>query len=237
LRREALTTIDVYYWPTINGRKITIALEEMGLSYRIVPVNPKNGDTSAPAFLEVNPNGKIPAIADHCGGEPVIIFESAAILQYLAEKSGALMPADIQGRYRVIQWLAFQAANVGPMMGQFAHFHDYAREKIQYALNRYGRETERLYRVIETQLARSTYIAGEHFSVADISLWPWLVPARQEQNWLDWPHIKRWHDALTARPGVMRGNSVRLDLQPIGVQALTDAQWNSLYGWQQSPRI
>jgi GSH-dependent disulfide-bond oxidoreductase len=229
--------IDVYYWPTINGRKITIALEEMRLPYNIIPVNPKSGETSSSDFLRVNPNGKIPAIVDHCAApERIVVFESAAILQYLADKSGKLMPADLAGRYAVIQWLTFQAANVGPMMGQFAHFHDYAREKIQYALNRYGRETERLYRVIEKRLHESQYIAGDSFSIADVSLWPWIAPARQEQSWHDWPSIKSWHDRIAVRPGVMKGNAVRLDLQPIGVQDLTDKQWNSLYGWQQAPR-
>ena len=228
--------IDVYYWPTINGRKITIALEEMELPYHIVPVNPKTGETSNPDFLLINPNGKIPAIIDRSVGK-LAIFESAAILQYLAEKSGKLMPRDAAGKYSVIQWLTFQAANVGPMMGQFAHFHDYARERIQYALNRYGRETERLYGVIEKRLRESPYIAGDTFSVADVSLWPWIAPARQEQRWEDWPNIKDWHDRIGARPAVARGNAVRLDLQPIGVQNLTDEQWNSLYGWQQNPRV
>jgi GST-like protein len=230
--------IDVYYWPTVNGRKITIALEEIGLPYRIIPVDPTRGEAGRLEFLRINPNGKIPAIVDDDapGGRDVVIFESGAILQYLAEKSGKLMPTDTAGRYDVIKWLFFQAANVGPIMGQLAHFHDYAREKIQYALNRYGSETERLYRVLDHRLRDSRHVAGDQFTIADIAIWTWIMPARQEQRWEDWPSLKRWHDAVAARPGVIRGNAVRLDLQGIGAQRLDDAQWNLLYGWQQAPR-
>lgn len=230
--------IDVYYWPTVNGRKVTIALEEVGLPYRVIPVNPTRGETGRPDFLKINPNGKIPVIVDHDapGAGRIVIFESGAILQYLAEKSGKLMPTELAGRYEVIKWLVFQSANIGPMMGQFAHFHDYAREKIQYALNRYGRETERLYRVLDDRLRESQYVAGDDFSIADISIWTWIMPARQEQRWEDWPSLKRWHDAVAARPAVIRGNRVRLDLQGIGAQRLDDEQWNILYGWQQAPR-
>jgi GST-like protein len=230
--------IDVYYWPTVNGRKVTIMLEETGLPYKILPVDPTRGATRAADFLRINPNGKIPAIVDDAplGGDRLAIFESAVILQYLAEKSGQLMPADLAGRYEVLKWLAFQAANIGPMMGQFAHFHDYARENIQYAINRYGSETERLYGVLERRLAEMPYLAGATFSIADIATWTWIMPARQEQRWTDWPNLKRWHDAVGARPGVIRGNAVRLDLQGIGAQRLDEEQWQSLYGWQQAPR-
>jgi GST-like protein len=230
--------IDVYYWPTSNGRKITIMLEEAGLPYNIIPVNFTRGGAQTPEFLRINPNGKIPAIIDNdvTGGGSLTIFESAAILQYLAEKSGKLLPTDVIGKYNVLKWLIFQAANVGPLMGQFAHFHDYAKEQITYALNRYGRETERLYRVLEGRLGEAPYLAGENFSIADISTWTWIAPSRQEQRWEDWPNLKRWHDVVGARPAVQRGNSVRLDLQGIGPQRLDEAQWNGLYGWQQAPR-
>jgi len=230
--------IDVYYWPTINCRKVTIALEEMGLSYNIVPVDMKNGESQNPEFLRINPNGKIPAIIDDDapGGGRLVIFESAAILQYLAEKSGKLMPADTIGRFNVIKWLIFQAASIGPMFGQFAHFHEYAREKVPYALNRYGHEAERLYRVLESRLQQSRYVAGDEFSIADVSIWPWVSPVRQQQRWENWPNLKRWHDLVGARPSVVRGNAVRLDLQPIGVQKLNDEQWNRLFAWQQVPR-
>jgi GST-like protein len=230
--------IDVYYWPTINGRKITIMLEEVGLAYNIIPVDFTRGKTKTPEFLRINPNGKVPAIIDHDvtdSSESLTIFESAAILQYLAEKSGKLLPTDLHGRFSVLKWLVFQAANVGPLMGQFAHFHDYATEKFPYAINRYGRETERLYGVLEGRLGEAPYLAGEDFSIADISTWTWIAPARQEQRWEDWKNLKRWHDAIAARPAVQRGNAIRLDLQSIGPQKLDEEQRVSLYGWQQTP--
>jgi GST-like protein len=227
--------IDLYYWPTSNGRKMTIALEEMELAYNVIPVSMRNGDTARPEFLRVNPNGKIPAMVDH-DVPGLVLFESVAMLQYLAEKSGRFMPKDLVGRYNVIKWLVFQAASIGPMFGQLAHFHDYAREKFTYALNRYGAEVERLYRVLDTRLGESEYIAGSEYSIADMACWPWIQPARQEQRIEDWPNLKRWHETLAARPGLQRGNAVRLDLQGIGAQTLTDAEWNFLFAWQQKPR-
>lgn len=228
--------IDLYYWPTSNGRKITIALEEMELPYNVIPVNMRNGDTTRPEFLRINPNGKIPAMVDHDVPGGLVLFESVVMLQYLAEKSGRLMPAERAPRYEVLKWLVFQAASIGPMFGQFAHFHDYAREKFPYALNRYGAEVERLYRVLDTRLAQSEYIASNDFSIADIACWPWIQPPRMEQRWEDWPHLQRWHAAIAARPGVQRGNSVRLDLQGIGAQKLSDQEWDALFAWQQRPR-
>ena len=228
--------IDLYYWPTSNGRKITIALEEMGLAYNIIPVNMRNGDTTRPEFLRINPNGKIPAMIDHDVAGGLVLFESVAMLQYLAEKSGRLMPREIGPRYDVVKWLVFQAASIGPMFGQLAHFHDYAKEKFTYALNRYGSEVERLYRVLDTRLGESEYIASSEFTIADIACWPWIQPARQEQRFEDWPNLARWHKQLAARPALQRGNSVRLDLQGIGAQTLSDAEWNALFGWQQKPR-
>ena len=155
--------IDLYYWPTSNGRKITIALEEMGLAYNIIPVNMRNGDTTRPEFLRINPNGKIPAMIDHDVAGGLVLFESVAMLQYLAEKSGRLMPREIGPRYDVVKWLVFQAASIGPMFGQLAHFHDYAKEQFTYPLNRYGSEVERLYRVLDTRLGESEYIADSYF--------------------------------------------------------------------------
>jgi GST-like protein len=229
--------IDVYYWPTVNGRKVTIMLEEIEQPYNIIPINIRRGEAASPDYLRINPNGKIPAIVDRdTRGGNLVVYESAVILQYLAEKSGKLMPQDLASRYEVLKWLVFQAANIGPMMGQLAHFHDYAREKIPYALNRYGRETERLYGVLEKRLAKYPYLAGDEFSIADIASWTWIMPARQEQKWESWPNLRRWHDAVAARPGVQRGNAVRLDLQGIGAQRLSDEEWNTLYGWQQAPR-
>ncbi len=228
--------ITLYYWPTANGRKITIALEELGLAYRIVPVNMRRAETSEPAFLRINPNGKIPAIIDDDVDAGLVLFESAVILQYLAEKSGRLLPAQLAPRYEVLKWLVWQAANIGPMLGQLAHFHDYAREKIPYALNRYTREAQRLYKVLEHRLGESEYLGGAQFTIADIATWPWIMPARQEQRWEDWPNIQRWHDAVAARPAVQRGNQVGHELQGIGAQQLSDEEWNALYGWQQAPR-
>ncbi len=228
--------IDLYYWPTSNGRKMTIALEEMELSYNIIPVNMKNGDTRRPEFMRISPNGKIPAMIDHDVPGGLVLFESVAMLQYLAEKSGRLMPKDIKGRYDVIKWLVLQAASIGPMFGQLAHFHDYAKEKFTYALNRYGAEVERLYGMLDTRLGESEYIASAEYSVADIAIWPWIQPARQEQSFGDWPNLKRWHQTLAARPALQRGNSVRLDLQGVGAQKLSDAEWDALFAWQQKPR-
>ena len=224
--------IDLYYWPTSNGRKITIMLHEVALPYTIIPVNFKIGEQYAPDFLAINPNNKIPAIVDHepiGGGAPLAIFESAAILIYLAEKSGRLMPQDARGRYDVIKWTVFQAASIGPMFGQMAYFHDYAEPKMPAALDRYENEVRRLYKVLERRLGEANYLAGD-YSIADIAVWPWIQPTRQEQRFEDYPNLKRWYDAIAARPAVKTGNAVRLDLQKVGVQTLDEAERKSLYG-------
>jgi len=224
--------IDLYYWPTSNGRKITIMLHEVELPYTIIPVNFKIGEQYAPEFMAINPNSKIPAIVDHepiGGGAPVTVFESAAILIYLAEKSGRLMPQDARGRYEVIKWTVFQAASIGPMFGQMAYFHDYAVPKMPAALDRYENEVRRLYTVLERRLGEAAYLAG-NYSIADIAVWPWIQPARQEQRFEDYPSLRRWYDAIAARPAVKTGNAVRLDLQKVGVQTLDEAERKSLYG-------
>ena len=224
--------IDLYYWPTSNGRKITIMLHEVELPYTIVPVNFKIGEQYAADYLAINPNNKIPAIVDHDpigGGAPVTIFESVAILIYLAEKSGRLMPSDARGRYEVIKWAVFQAASIGPMFGQMAYFHDYAEPQMPAALDRYENEVRRLYKVLERRLGEAAYLAGD-YSVADIAVWPWIQPARQEQRFEDYPNLTRWYDAIAARPAVKTGNAVRLDLQKVGVQTLDEAERRSLYG-------
>jgi len=224
--------IDLYYWPTSNGRKITIMLHEVALPYTIIPVNFKIGEQYAPDFVAINPNNKIPAIVDHepiGGGAPLAIFESAAILIYLAEKSGRLMPQDARGRYDVIKWTVFQAASIGPMFGQMAYFHDYAEPKMPAALDRYENEVRRLYKVLERRLGEAAYLAGD-YSIADVAVWPWIQPARQEQRFEDYPNLKRWYDAIAARPAVKTGNAVRLDLQKVGVQTLDEAERKSLYG-------
>jgi len=163
------------------------------------------------------------------GGAPITIFESAAILIYLAEKSGRLMPSDARGRYEVIKWTAFQAASIGPMFGQMAYFHDYADPRMPAALDRYENEVRRLYTVLERRLGEAAYLAGD-YSVADIAVWPWIQPARQEQRFDEYPNLKRWHDAIAARPAVRTGNAVRLDLQKVGAQTLDEAERRSLYG-------
>ena len=224
--------IDLYYWPTSNGRKITIMLHEVELPYTVVPVNFKIGEQYAADYLAINPNNKIPAIVDRDpigGGAPVTIFESVAILIYLAEKSGRLMPSDARGRYEVIKWAVFQAASIGPMFGQMAYFHDYAEPKMPAALDRYENEVRRLYKVLERRLGEAAYLAGD-YSVADIAVWPWIQPARQEQRFEDYPNLKRWYDAVASRPAVKVENTVRLDLQSVGAQTLSDAERQSLYG-------
>ena len=227
--------IHVYYWPTVNGRKITIALEEMGLPYDTRIVNFRKGETTSPAFLRINPNGKIPAMEDD-DVPGLLLWESAAILQYLAEKSGKLLPKETKARYDVLKWLVFQAASVGPMLGQLAHFHDYAKEPVPYALNRYLRECDRIYSVMEGRLGESDYLGGPEFSIADISCWTWIHPGRQEQRWEDWPNLHRWHQAIAARPAVQRGNDVLKELQAVGVQKLSDDEFNAIFRWHLAPR-
>ncbi|WP_218081080.1 glutathione S-transferase N-terminal domain-containing protein [Anthocerotibacter panamensis] len=199
--------IDLYYWPTPNGHKITIFLEECGLPYTIKPVNIAKGEQFDPEFLKIAPNNRMPAIVDHApsdGGGPLSIFESGAILQYLAEKTGQFLPQDLRGRVETMQWLFWQMAGLGPMLGQNHHFVTYAPEKIPYAIERYVKETQRLYGVLDERLADREYIAGP-YSIADMAAYPWIVPhERQQQDLNDFPHVKRWFTAIQARPAVQR---------------------------------
>jgi len=199
--------IDLYYWTTPNGHKITMFLEETGLAYRIVPVDIGSGAQFEPAFLAISPNNRIPAIVDHApadGGAPLSVFESGAILLYLAEKSGRLLPQQLRGRVEVMQWLFWQMAGLGPMAGQNHHFSRYAPEKIAYAIERYVRETRRLYAVLDRRLADRPFIAGE-YSIADIAAYPWIVPhERQGQKLEDFPHLRRWFDTIRERPATVR---------------------------------
>ncbi|HEY8554820.1 MAG TPA: glutathione binding-like protein [Burkholderiales bacterium] len=199
--------IDLYYWTTPNGHKITIFLEETGIEYRIVPVNIAKAEQFNEDFLRISPNNKIPAIVDHApadGGAPISVFESGAILLYLAEKTGKLIPSDLRGRTEVLQWLFWQMGGLGPMAGQTHHFLQYAPERIPYAIDRYVKETSRLYAVLDNRLADREYIAGE-YSIADIACYPWIVPyKRQNQNLADFPHLARWFEAMRARPAVVR---------------------------------
>jgi GSH-dependent disulfide-bond oxidoreductase len=198
--------IDLHYWTTPNGHKITIFLEEAQLPYRIIPVNISKGDQFKSEFLAVSPNNRIPAIVDHdpMGGTPVSVFESGAILLYLAEKTGRFLPHDLRGRYDAIQWLFWQMGGLGPMAGQNHHFSQYAPEKLPYAIDRYVKETNRLYGVLNNRLADRAFIADD-YSIADMASYPWVVPhERQGQKLEDFPHLKRWFDAIAARPATNR---------------------------------
>lgn len=199
--------IDLYYWTTPNGHKITIFLEEAELSYKIIPVNIGAGEQFQPEFLKISPNNRIPAIVDHApsnGGEPISVFESGAILLYLAEKTGLFIPQDVSGRVEVLQWLFWQMGGLGPMAGQNHHFSQYAPEKIEYAINRYVKETGRLYAVLNKHLADREFIAGS-YSIADMAVYPWIVPyKRQGQDLADFPYLKRWFETLGSRPAIIR---------------------------------
>ncbi|MGH8370006.1 MAG: glutathione binding-like protein [Gammaproteobacteria bacterium] len=198
--------IDLYFWPTPNGLKLKLFLLETALPHRIVPVDIGKGEQFKPEFLQISPNNKIPAIVDHApadGGAPLALFESGAILLYLAEKSGQLIPADLRGRQEVLQWLFWQVAGLGPMAGQNGHFNVYAPEKIPYAIERYTKETNRLYGVLDKRLKDREFIAGE-YSIADIACYPWIVPHRAHgQNLDEFPNLKRWFEIIGARPAVI----------------------------------
>ena len=205
--------IDLYSWPTPNGHKIHIMLEEVGLPYNVHPVDIGAGDQFDPEFLKISPNNKMPAIVDQDGpgGRPYALFESGAILMYLAEKTGKLLPQDMRARYEVIQWLMFQMGNVGPMLGQAHHFRRYAPEKIDYAIQRYTKEASRLYGVIDRRLKDHDYLAGE-YSIADVATFPWLRShENQGQKLEDYPNLKRWFDVVAARPAAQRGLQVLSD--------------------------
>ncbi len=204
--------IDLYYWPTPNGWKITIFLEESGTPYRVVPVNIGKGEQFAPEFLRISPNNRMPAIVDPDGpdGEPISIFESGAILIYLGEKTGRFLPAKPRARYHVLEWLMFQMGGVGPMFGQAGHFRRYAPEKIPYAIERYSNEARRLCRVLDTRLADHPFVAGE-YSIADMAIFPWVHALEQVVGLEELPHLARWVETLRARPAVQRGLDVLAD--------------------------
>jgi len=211
--------IDLYYWTTPNGHKITIFLEEAGLPYRMVPVNISRGEQFKPEFLRISPNNRIPAIVDNApaaGGRPVSVFESGAILQYLAEKTGKFLPKDLHGRVEVMQWLFWQMGGLGPMAGQNHHFGQYAPEKIPYAIERYAKETNRLYGVLDKRLSDREFVAGD-YSIADMASYPWIVPyERQGQKLDDFPNVKRWFETIRARPAIMRAYELakKINVQP-----------------------
>lgn len=207
--------IDLFYWTTPNGHKITLFLEEAGLPYAIHPVNLGRGDQFKPEFLAISPNNRIPAIVDQepaDGGAPLSVFESGAILLYLAEKTGKFLPKDLRGRAAALEWLFWQVGGLGPMAGQNHHFKQYAREKLTYAIERYVNETSRLYAVLNKRLADRDFVAGD-YSIADMAAYPWIVPhENQGQSLTDFPHLKRWFEAIRARPATERAYAKAADI-------------------------
>lgn len=227
--------IDLYYWTTPNGHKLTIFFEETGLPYTLKPVNINKGEQFDPAFLKISPNNRIPAIVDHApddGGAPLGMFESGAILLYLADKIGRLIPKSHRARLDCIQWLFWQMGNLGPMAGQNHHFRLYAPEKLPYAMTRYLKETGRLYAVLNKRLADREFITAE-YSIADIASYPWVQPERQGQNIDEFPHLKRWKAAIAARPAVERAYAIAKTINPkTGVS--DEASRRILFGQDQS---
>ena len=230
--------IDLYYWPTPNGWKISILLEECALPYRLVPVNIGAGEQFAPGFMAISPNNRMPAIVDHApdgGGEPIAVFESGAILQYLAEKTGRFLPADVRGRIAVLQWVMWQMGGLGPMAGQNGHFLLYAPEKIPYAIERYVKETSRLYGVLNKRLADRKFICGKQYTIADMASYPWIIPDRQGQDMKDFPHLARWHAAIKARPATTRAYELaKKVLPPQLATGITDEERKILFGQDKS---
>jgi GSH-dependent disulfide-bond oxidoreductase len=231
--------LDLYFWTTPNGYKVTILLEELGWPYKVVPVHIGKGEQFAPEFLKISPNNKIPALTDSEGpdGAPITIFESGAILMYLAEKSGwRFMPQDLRRRMDVTQWLMFQMGGVGPMLGQAHHFRRYAPEQIAYAVDRYTNEAHRLYGVLDRRLGEAPYLAGE-YSIADIATFPWIRPYNWQGQSLDeFPHLKRWYAEIDARPAVQRGLAVLRERLDRNRQKPSGTAWDNLFGNRQFER-
>jgi len=224
--------IELYYWPTPNGHKISIALEEMGLAYEVKPVNIGAGDQFKPEFLAFSPNNRMPAIIDHDGpgGEKVTVFESGAILLYLAQKTGKLMPAGERERIAVYEWLMWQMGGFGPMLGQAHHFNYYAPEKIDYAMNRYSSEANRLYGVLDRRLAKTKYVAGDSYSIADIAILPWSrTYKRQNVVIQDYPHVAAWREELGSREAVVAGMKVGAEWRE-DLKNLSADEFSKLFG-------
>ncbi len=226
--------IDLYYWPTPNGHKITMFLEETGLAYEIKPINIGKGEQFEPDFLKIAPNNRMPAIVDtdpQGGGEPVSVFESGAILVYLGEKTGQFLPAELRPRAEVMQWLMWQMGGLGPMAGQNHHFNTYAPEDLPYAKKRYRDETNRLYGVLNRRLADRAFVAGDFYSIADMASYPWIVPwKRQGQNMDDFPHLKRWFEAIRDREATKRAYEIGDKIRPPEQAQMTEEQKKILFG-------
>jgi len=231
--------IDLYYWPTPNGHKITLLLEELAqagypLPYTLKPVNIGAGDQFKPEFLAISPNNKMPAIVDHApadGGAPLSVFESGAILQYLAEKAGRFIPAETRGRMEVLEWLAWQVGGLGPMTGQYGHFSVYAPEQIPYAIDRYTREAERLLGVLDQRLAGRAFIAGNDYSIADMASYPWISPyAKAPLDLAPFAQVRRWQADIAARPATVRAYALAREVNPAAGQPLSEAERKLLFG-------
>ncbi|HET6396109.1 MAG TPA: glutathione binding-like protein [Pseudoxanthomonas sp.] len=226
--------IDLYYWPTPNGHKITLFLEEAGLAYAIKPVNIGQGDQFKPEFLAFSPNNKMPAIVDHApadGGAPVSVFESGAILLYLAGKTGRFHGTDLRGKVEVEQWLMWQMAGLGPMTGQYGHFAVYAPERIDYAVDRYDREVQRLLGVLDRRLAGRAFIAGDAYTIADMAAYPWINPyAKAPFDLEPYPELRRWHASIAARPATQRAYALTAQVNPDAGKPLTEEQRRHLFG-------
>ena len=226
--------IDLYYWPTPNGHKITLFLEEAGLPYRIKPVNIGKGDQFQPEFLAFSPNNKMPAIVDHApadGGGPLGVFESGAILRYLADKIGRFGGEDLRGRVEVDDWLAWQIAGQGPMTGQYGHFTSYAPEKIDYAIDRYTREVQRLLGVLDKRLAGRAFIAGDDYPLADMAAYPWINPYTKAPLDLEpYPELRRWHASIAARPATGRAYALTKQVNPDAGKPLSEEERKQLFG-------
>ena len=229
--------IDLYYWTTPNGHKITLFLEEAGLEYRLKPVDIGKGEQFAPAFLEISPNNRIPAIVDHApadGGKPISVFESGAILLYLAGKTGAFLPKDLRGQVEVLEWLMWQMGGLGPMAGQNHHFSVYAPEKLPYAIDRYVKETSRLYGVLNKRLAGRDFILGKQYTIADMAAYPWIIPERQGQDMAHFPALARWHAAIRARPATTRAYARAKEINPRPTQIRSEEERKILFGQDRS---
>lgn len=231
--------IDLYYWPTPNGHKVTLLLEELaeaghGIGYRIVPVNIGAGDQFKPDFLAISPNNKMPAIVDSAPfdlGAPISVFESGAILLYLAEKTGRFLPRDLRGRTETLQWLFWQMGGLGPMSGQMGHFNVYAPEKIAYAIDRYDRETNRLHGVLNQRLADRAFIAGDEYTIADMAAYPWIAAYDSlPPDFTAFPHLKRWHDAIGARPATRRAYALKDQVNPNAGKPMSEEERKLLFG-------